>query len=57
MSEHKFTSVTSKPHTQIAGDLADSIRDAIYAYSDRVPLALVIGVLTIVTAELIEASE
>jgi len=49
----RFMAVASKPHAQIAGDLADAIKAEIYKHSG-VPLALVIGVLRIVEKDLLD---
>lgn len=51
---HRFMSIASKPHAQIAAELAMTIKTSIYEYSDRIPLALVIGVLRIVEKELLD---
>lgn len=51
---HKFMAIASKPHAQIAGELANDIKAVIYKYEDRIPLALAIGVLCIVEKELLD---
>ena len=53
-SVSKFTSVASKPHAVMAGDLADEIKAAIYRYADKIPLAAAIGVLRIVEHEILD---
>lgn len=50
----KFMAVSSKSHCEIAGEMAQQIKDVIYAHSDRIPLALAVGVLRIVERELLE---
>ena len=42
---------TGGPSHEIAGEMAEKIKDVIYEYSDRVPVALAIGVLEIVKTE------
>lgn len=49
-----FKSRVSKSHDQLAGDMAAEIKEVIYTYSQRVPLALAIGVLRIVEKEILE---
>ena len=44
-----------RPQEQ-AEAMANDIKSAIYAYSDRVPLALAIGVLEIVKKEIMDAA-
>lgn len=44
---------TGKPSAEAAGELAEQIKDLIYRLSERVPLALVVGVLRIVEHELL----
>ena len=51
---HRFMAVSSKPHAEIAGALADEIKTAIYKYEGQIPLALAIGVLRIVEKELLD---
>lgn len=51
---HKFMAVASKPHAQIAGELATAIKQLIYQQAERIPLALAIGVLRIVEKELLD---
>ena len=43
------------PGQEIAGEMADKVKAVIYEYSDKVPLALAIGVLEIVKIEIMEA--
>jgi hypothetical protein len=50
----KFMAVASKPHAQIAGEMAEAIKHLIYVHSDRIPLALAIGVLRIVEKEILD---
>lgn len=50
----KFMAVASKPHAQIAGELAEAIKQLIYEHADRIPLALAIGVLRIVEKEILD---
>ncbi|MCG7985080.1 MAG: hypothetical protein JAY90_20310 [Candidatus Thiodiazotropha lotti] len=50
----KFIAIASKSHAEIAGELADQIKETIYAYEDRIPLALAVGVLRIVEQELMD---
>lgn len=49
--------VASKPHAQIAGELAQTIKDLIYEQADRIPLALAIGVLRIVEKEILDEQQ
>lgn len=46
--------MASKPHAQIAGELAEAIKELIYAQADRIPLALAVGVLRIVEKEILD---
>jgi hypothetical protein len=48
--------VASKPHAQLAGEMADEIKAVIYAYEQKIPLALAIGVLRIVEKEILDAA-
>jgi hypothetical protein len=50
----KFMAIASKPHAQIAGELAEEIKQAIYKRADKIPLALAIGVLRIVEKEIMD---
>jgi hypothetical protein len=50
----KFMAIASKPHAQIAGELAEAIKVLIYEQADRIPLALAVGVLRIVEKELLD---
>lgn len=50
----KFMAIASKPHAQIAGEMALQIKEIIYANADRIPLALAVGVLHIVAKEIME---
>lgn len=50
----KFMAVASKPHAQLAGEMAGEIKAVIYAYEQKIPLALAIGVLRIVEKEILE---
>lgn len=52
-----LNAVTRKTHREIAGELAQQIKDLIHTQSGRIPLALVIGVLRIVEKELMDESE
>lgn len=51
----KFGCIASKPHAIIAGEMADAIKEVIYSYSDKIPLALAIGVLRIVEKEILDS--
>jgi len=51
---HRFTAIASKPHAQIASDMAEEIKAVIYKHAGAVPLALAIGVLRIVERELLD---
>ena len=42
------------PNHVIAGEMAEKIKEIIYEYSDKVPLALVVGVLDIVKFEIMD---
>lgn len=50
----KFMALANKSHCQIAGTLGQQIKDLIYEQSDKIPLALAVGVLRIVEQELID---
>lgn len=52
----RFMAVASKPHAQLAGEMADEIKAVIYAYEQKIPLALAIGVLRIVEKEILDAA-
>ncbi|AAZ97162.1 hypothetical protein Tbd_1209 [Thiobacillus denitrificans ATCC 25259] len=52
----RFMAVASKPHAQLAGEMADEIKAVVYAYEQRIPLALAIGVLRIVEKEILDAA-
>ena len=54
---HKFMSITSKGHAQIASEMADEIKAVIYKHSSAIPLALALGVLRIVELEIFDANE
>jgi len=43
-----------QPMHDTAGEMAEKIKAVIYEFSDRVPLALALGVLRVVEHELIE---
>ena len=51
-----FITASSKPHYQIAGEMAEDVKRIIYEYADKIPLALAIGVLRIVEKELMDES-
>lgn len=51
---HRFMAIASKSHCAIADDLAHQIKALIYEHSDRIPLALAIGVLRIVEREILD---
>lgn len=46
-----------KRPTEHAEAMAEDIKAAVYAYSDKVPLALAIGVLDIVKRELMDEAQ
>lgn len=48
---------TGQRPTDAAGEMAADIKAAIYRHADRVPLALAIGVLEIVKAEIIREQD
>jgi hypothetical protein len=50
----RFMAIASKSHSEIAGDLARQIKALLYAHSDRIPLALAVGVLHIVAKEVLD---
>ena len=52
----KFMAVASKPHAQIAGEMADEIKAVVYRYENKIPLALAVGVLSIVQKEILDAA-
>jgi hypothetical protein len=49
----KFMAIASKPHSQIAGELANALKAEIHKHNG-LPLALIIGVLRIVEKELLD---
>ena len=53
----RFMAVSSKPHAEIAGALADEIKTAIFKHAGQIPLALAIGVLRIVEKELLDEND
>ena len=53
---HRFTFVASKPHAQIAEDMAEEIKAVIYKHAGVIPLALAVGVLRIVECELLNGA-
>jgi hypothetical protein len=56
MTTPPITLITTngQPMHDTAGEMADKIKAVVYGFSDRVPLALALGVLQIVAHELIE---
>ena len=56
VSPVRFRAIASKPHAEMAGEMADEIKEVIYKYEQKVPLALAIGVLRIVEKEILEAA-
>lgn len=50
----KFGCIANKPHAIIAGEMADEIKKVIYGYSEKIPLALAVGVLRIVEIEIVQ---
>jgi hypothetical protein len=52
-----FVASASKPHAQIAGEMADEIKAVVYKYENKVPLALAIGVLRIVEKEILDSAQ
>lgn len=53
---HRFMAIASKPHAQLAGEMADEIKTVIYSYEQKMPLALAVGVLRIVEKEILDAA-
>ena len=53
----KFISIESKPHTQMASEMCERIKEVIYSYADKLPFALVLGVLRVVEHELMEETK
>lgn len=51
-----FCAVANKTNAHIAAELADEIKDILYKYDGRIPLALAVGVLRIVEKEIIDAA-
>ena len=51
-----FMATASKPNAVLAGEMADEIKAIIYAYEQRIPLALAIGVLRIVEKEILDSA-
>lgn len=49
----QFMAIASKPHSQIAGELANALKAEIHKHNG-LPLALIIGVLRIVEKELLD---
>jgi hypothetical protein len=50
----KFMSIASKPQSSMLAEMADDIKEAIYKHSDKIPLAMAIGVLEIVKIEILD---
>ncbi len=48
----KLLKTSGGPAHEMAGEMAEKIKKVIYEYSDKVPVALAIGVLEIVKAEI-----
>ena len=60
MSEaHKFPVVVgdNKSVSLLAAEMCDRIKDVVYAYADRVPASMAIGVLHIAAKEILDAQE
>jgi len=53
----KFMAVASKSQCQMAGELAEEIKAAIYRHAEAMPLPLVLGILRIVERELLDDAE
>jgi hypothetical protein len=49
-----FIAVANKSNAYIAAELSDKIKEAVYEYSNKIPLALAIGVLEIVKKEILD---
>lgn len=52
-----FTATTSKSQFDLAAELCEKIKVAVYEYSDRIPLALAIGVIEIAKMEVMEEAK
>jgi hypothetical protein len=50
----KFRALVGKSHYAIADEMADEIKAAIYKHSDKIPLALAMGVIRIVEQEILD---
>ncbi len=50
----KALKTSGGPGHETAGEMADKIMAVVYEYSDRIPLALAIGVLEIVKTEVMD---
>lgn len=47
-----FMSRANEKNCEIAGEMADKIKEIIYEYEDQIPLVLALGVLRVVEIEL-----
>lgn len=52
-----FTATTSKSQFDLAEEMCNKIKEVVYTYSDRVPLALAIGVIEIAKMEVMEEAK
>ena len=57
MSDIRVVSFGGIPAHAAAGEMAERIKELVYEYSERVPLATAIGVLEIVKAEILEEAQ
>lgn len=55
MTTLKVFTGNSSPAHEVSGELSDRIKDVIYEYSGRMPLATAIGVLEIVKKEILDS--
>lgn len=50
---NKFAYMTTKKQALLAEEMTNEIKEVIYSYGDKVPLALAVGVLKIVEFEIL----
>lgn len=54
MTLHKFKVITGNSHEELAEELCNRLKLVVYEYSDRIPLALAVGVIEIVKVEILQ---
>lgn len=54
---HPFAITGGKSHFDLAEEMCNKIKEVVYTYSDRVPLALAVGVIEIAKMEIMEEAK